>query len=151
MTAFISSYNLAKTNNCLQFDMLETKVIQKIGGPDLAQNQFRLKFFFTFSACRWFSDSCILWQKGTQVKHWCTNHSKKKTIYTQQHEDHEGDDSVLPSWRAQQTVALWWPWYTLMASPVAIVHNLAVESEEAVCHRKIQLKSENMCGRKLIA
>jgi hypothetical protein len=41
-----------------------------------------------------------------------------------------GADSA-PSWRAQQTVALWWPWYTLMASPVDIVHSLAVVSEEA--------------------
>lgn len=43
---------------------------------------------------------------------------------------YEGADSA-PSWRAQQTVALWWPWYTRMASPVDIVHSLAVVSEEA--------------------
>ena len=43
---------------------------------------------------------------------------------------YEGADSA-PSWRAQHTVALWWPWYTRMASPVDIVHSLAVVSEEA--------------------
>lgn len=43
---------------------------------------------------------------------------------------YEGADSA-PSWRAQQTVALWCPWYTLMASPVDIVQSLAVVSDEA--------------------
>ena len=37
---------------------------------------------------------------------------------------------------AQHTVALWWPWYTRMASPVDIVHSLAVVSEDAATEKE---------------
>jgi len=60
---------------------------------------------------------------------WKVLQSKVCTEKQSQHA-YEGADSA-PSWRAQQTVALWWPWYTLMASPVDIIHSLAVVSEEA--------------------
>lgn len=50
-----------------------------------------------------------------------------------------------PSWRAQQTVALWWPWYTLISSPFDIDQSLAVVSEEAakgkiiIWHKKMNI------------
>lgn len=43
---------------------------------------------------------------------------------------YEGEGSA-PSCRAQQTVALWCPWYTLISSPVDMDQSLAVVSEEA--------------------
>lgn len=41
------------------------------------------------------------------------------------------EEDSAPSWRAQHTVALWCPWYTLISSPDDIDHSLAVVSEEA--------------------
>lgn len=40
-------------------------------------------------------------------------------------------DGSGPSCRAQHTVALWCPWYTLISLPVDVDHNLVVVSEDA--------------------
>lgn len=43
----------------------------------------------------------------------------------------QDEEGSAPSWSAQQMVALWCPWYTLISSPVDMDQSLAVVSEEA--------------------
>lgn len=49
---------------------------------------------------------------------------------------HNQQEGSAPSWRAQQVVALWCPWYTLRFSPVDMDQSLAVVSEEAADTKK---------------
>lgn len=65
---------------------------------------------------------------------WLKTYSMKHCELTCKWEEHPLLHDVqgsAPSWRAQQMVALWCPWYTLISSPVDIDHSLAVVSEDA--------------------